>query len=43
MTLPGFDAERSLYNTRADYHSHGTAVRLAGVVPQLVDPPGTHC
>jgi hypothetical protein len=43
MTLPGFTAESALYNKRADYHSHGTAVRFADVVPQLVDPPGTVC
>ena len=43
MTLPGFDAETSLYKTSVNYRSHGTALRLAGVVPQLVDPPGTHC
>jgi hypothetical protein len=44
MALPGFNAETSLYRTSVDYHrSHGTAVRLAGVVPQLVDPVGTHC
>jgi len=43
MTLPGFNAETSLYRTRVDYRSHGTAVRLAGAVPQLVDPVGTVC
>lgn len=43
MTLPGFTAESSLFNTRVDYRLHGTTARLAGVVPQLVDPPGTIC
>lgn len=43
MTLPRFNAETSLYKTTLDYRSHGTAVRLAGVAPQLVDPVGTNC
>ena len=43
MTLPGFNAETSLYKTSFDYRSHGTAVQLAGVAPQLVDPVGTVC
>jgi hypothetical protein len=43
MTLPGFNAETSLYKTRLGYRSHGTVVQLAGVVPRLVDPVGTHC
>ena len=43
MTLPGFNAETSLHKTTVDYRSGGTAVRLDGVAPQLVDPVGTHC
>jgi hypothetical protein len=43
MTLPGFNAEISLYKASVDYRSHWTDVRLAGAVPQLVDPPGTVC
>jgi hypothetical protein len=43
MTLPGFTAETSLYTTSDDYRSRATTVQLAGAVPQLVDPIGTHC
>jgi hypothetical protein len=43
MTLPGFNAETSLSRTSVDYRSRGTAAQLAGAVPQLVDPVGTHC
>jgi hypothetical protein len=43
VTLPGFNAETSLYKPRFDYRSRGTPVQLAGVMPQLVDPPGTVC
>jgi hypothetical protein len=43
MPLPGFTAETSLFRTRVDYRSQGTAVRLGGAVPQLVDPVGTDC
>ena len=43
MTLPGFNAETALHKTSVDYRSHRTAVPRAGVVPQLVDPLGTHC
>jgi hypothetical protein len=43
MTLPGFNAETSLYRTNVGYRSRRTAVQLVGAVPQLIDPVGTHC
>jgi len=43
MTLPGFEAETALYKTSVDDRSHGSAAHPIGVIPQLVDPPGTVC
>jgi hypothetical protein len=43
MTLPGFNAETALYKASVDYRSHGSAAQPTGVMPQLVDPPGTVC
>jgi hypothetical protein len=43
MTLPGFNAETSLYRANVDYRSQPRAACLAGAVPQTVDPRGTNC
>ena len=43
MTLPGLNAETSLYKTDVHYRSNRTAVQRAEAVPQLFDPPGTVC
>jgi hypothetical protein len=38
MTLPGFNAETSLYKTSVHYRLKGTSVQAGGIMPQLCGP-----
>jgi hypothetical protein len=41
MTLPGFNAETSLYKTAIHYRLTGGSVRVDGVTLQQFPPPGS--
>jgi hypothetical protein len=41
MTLPGFNAETSLYKSRVSYHSMGVSIQADGVMPQQFPVPIT--
>lgn len=43
MTLPGFNAETSLYETRAHYRSTGASVQTNGIMLQKLQIPSGTC
>ena len=42
MTLPSFNAEQSLYRSRAHYRASALASAVGGIRPSDIPPPGSY-